>query len=176
VIKIKFGRKKILDEIKDEVRRRLDSGAEDGGSRGIELIDVGISQIEFVESVQRKTFDRWVAERQAISSRNVNEGERLKQEILNRAEADVQRIEGEGQRRSNELRGEVDAEVIRKYAQAIEEAGEFYTFVRTLEAYKTSIKGDTRLILTTDSDFLRMLKRLEPVEPSKTPAGTSPNK
>lgn len=176
VIKIKFGRKKILDEIKDEVRRRLDSGAEDGGSRGVELIDVGISQIEFVESVQRKTFDRWIAERQAISSRNENEGVRLKQEILNRTEAEVQKIEGEGKRRSNELRGEVDAEVIRKYAQAIEEAGEFYTFVRTLEAYKTAINGDTRLILTTDSDFLRMLKRLEPAGSSKTPAGTSPSK
>jgi membrane protease subunit HflC len=176
VIRIKFGRKKILDQIKDEVHRRLASAGEDGGGRGIELIDVGISQIEFVPSVQQKTFDRWVAERQAISARNVNEGERLKQEILNRTAAEVQKIEGEGQQKANETRGTVDAEVIRKYAQAIEEAGEFYTFVRTLEAYKTAINGDTRLILTTDSDFLRMLKGLEPAPAAKPAAGTSPNR
>jgi membrane protease subunit HflC len=170
VAAIRFGRHKILAEIKQEAQRRLAAGAGgDEASRGIELIDVGISQIEFVESVRRKTFDRWVAERQAVSARNVNEGERLKQELLNRTQAEVQKIEGEGQKRAYEIRGEVDAEVIRKYAKAVEQAGEFYTFLRTLEAYKLALGKDTRMILTTDSDFLRLLKGL-PESPSRPAA------
>ncbi|MBW3539970.1 MAG: protease modulator HflC [Planctomycetes bacterium] len=166
-IKIRHGRQKIIETIKQEAQRRLSAGTgEEGGRRGVELIDIGISQIDFVESVRQKTFDRWIAERQAISAKNVNEGERLKQEIINRTAAEVERIEGEGQRQANELRGEVDAEVIRKYAEAIEEAGEFYTFVRTLEAYQKSIGPDTRLIFTTDNEFLRLLNRLDEAPPA----------
>ena len=50
------------------------------------------------------------------------------------------------------------------------ETGEFYTFVRTLEVYKEALKGDTRLILTTDSALLRMIKRLEPGKPETKPS------
>lgn len=160
---IQHGRLKILDKIKQECRDRLASGSGNGaeaGGRGIELIDVGISQIDFVASVRTKTFDRWVAERQAISARNVNEGERMKQEILNAAAAEAEKITGLGKKQANEVRGEVDAEIIKEYAKAITQVGEFYTFVRTLEAYETAITKDARLILTTDSEFFGLLKKL----------------
>jgi membrane protease subunit HflC len=62
----------------------------------------------------------------------------------------------------------VDAEIIDAYAKAIREAGEFYNFTRTLEVYREALKGNTRLILTTDSDLLRMVKALEPAK-STTP-------
>ena len=163
---ILIGRPKILEQIKLEARRRLarqSEGESAGLGRGIELVDVGISQIDFVESVRAKTFDRWIAERDAISARNVNEGERLKAKIINETKAEVARIEGEGQKRANEIMGEADAYAIDAYAAVITEVGEFYTFIRTLEAYEKSIGKDSRLILTTDSDFFKMLKELEPV-------------
>jgi membrane protease subunit HflC len=162
---IQHGREKILAQIKEDAQRRLlAETSENGvGGRGIELIDLGISQIEFVESVRQETFNRWIAERNAVSARYTNEGERMRQEIVNRAKADVQRIEGEGKRQSNEIRGEVDAEIIREYADAINEVGDFYTFVRTLEAYQKAIGVDTRLILTTDSDFFKLVKQLNDV-------------
>ena len=155
---IEHGRQEILRQIEAACAAKLAAS-----ESGIELIDVGISQIEFVESVRIKTFDRWIAERQAISAKNVNDGERRKQEIINKAAAEVERIVGEGQRTANEVRGDVDAEVITKYATAMNEVGEFYTFVRTLEAYEQAIDQDTRLILTTDSEFLRLLKQLQPL-------------
>lgn len=159
---IQIGRLAILEKIKQEAQRRLaDTGVGGEGTqrgRGIELVDLGISHIEFVASVREKTFDRWIAQRQAISTRNVNEGERLKQQIINRAEADVQRIQGEGQQKANEIRGKVDAEIIQKYASAIETVGDFYTFARTLEAYEKAIDGNTRLILTTDNRFLKLFR------------------
>lgn len=159
---IQLGRAEILKKIKNEAFKRLTAGGEDaeGGGRGLELIDVGISEIGFVDSVRQKTFDRWVAERQAISSKNVNEGVRLKAEIVNLTKSEVEKIEGEGQQRSSEIRGKADAEVIRKYAQAIQTTGEFYTFVRTLEAYEKSITSDTQLILSTDSPFFKLFEEM----------------
>jgi membrane protease subunit HflC len=169
---IRFGRPKILEEIKAKAQERLarQSSQEDAIGRGVELIDVGISQIDFVESVRIKTFDRWIAERNAISAANVNEGERLKQAIINEAKADVERIEGEGQQKANEIKGGADAEVIHRYADALNKVGEFYTFSRTLQVYEEAISGDSRLVLTTDSDLFDLLKRLPPADASSADA------
>ena len=160
--RIDYGRQVLIDQINKLCTERLAVAAEEGEEsvgRGIELVDLGISQIEFVASVRESTFDRWIAERQAVSARNTNEGERLKKQIVNQAKADVERIVGEGQQKANEIQGEVDAEIIKEYAEAITEMGEFYTFVRTLEAYEKAIASDTRMILTTDSEFLNLIKR-----------------
>lgn len=164
ILSIETGRSKILAQIKEEATRRLARQSEDGADagRGIELVDVGISQIDFVDSVRSKTFDRWIAEREAISARNTNEGERLKAKIINETKAEVQRIEGEGQKIASETKGEADALAIQRYAEAINEVGEFYTFSRTLEAYENALNKDSRMILTTDSDFFDLLKKLQP--------------
>lgn len=88
---------------------------------------------------------------------------------MNSTHAEVQKIEGEGTEESNRLRGEIEAEIITSYAQAIERSGEFYTFIRTLDAYKKALSSDTRMILTTDSDFFRLLKEIGKVEPASPP-------
>jgi modulator of FtsH protease HflC len=163
---VQFGRAEILERIKVEAHKRLASSGSDSDSvgRGIELIDVGISQIGFVDSVRRKTFDRWVAERQAISAKNVNEGERLKAAIINETKADVARIEGEGQQKASEIKGKTDADVIKRFAEAIEKTGDFYTFARTLEAYEKSINTDSQLILSTDSPFFKLFNGMDTSE------------
>ena len=157
---LRVGRTEILKRIKAEAQKRLaTSGSDDEGSaRGIELIDVGISQLGFVDSVRRKTFDRWVAERQAISAKNVNEGERLKAAIINETKAEVAKIESEGQQKATELKGKTDAEVIKKYAAAVQETGDFFTFVRTLQAYEKSLDGNSQMILSTESPFFKLFK------------------
>jgi membrane protease subunit HflC len=166
--KVRFGRERILAQIKADAIARLRSDLSESTattkqrSRRIELVDIGIAKIDFVPTVRQAAFERQIALMQSIASLYVNEGERAKQEILNRTNAEVQRIEGEGQQKANQIKGEVDAEIIRSYAQAITEAGEFYTFVRTLEAFKKALGSDTRLILTTDSDFFQLLKQSPP--------------
>jgi membrane protease subunit HflC len=166
------GRPRILERIKLEAQRRLAAKGEDvdAAGRGIELIDVGISQIAFVDSVRAKTFERWIAEREAISARNVNEGERLKAAIINETKAEVERIEGEGQQRSSEIRGRADAEVISKYGAAVRETGDFYQFVRTLEAYENAFDNNSRMVLTTDSPFFELFNGLPAItaEPTAT--------
>ena len=139
-----------------------DDGQGQAAGRGIELVDVGLSRIEFVPQVREAAFDRAISLMEAIAIKTISEGEQRKKEIINKAKAEVEKIEGEGKQESNIKKGRVDAEILDAYAKAIRETGEFYNFTRTLEIYKEALKGETRLILTTDSDLLRMLKTPEP--------------
>ncbi len=174
---ITIGREKIVAKIKKAVRRKLaeagkeaDEGQGELLGRGIELVDVGISRIDFVPMVREAAFQRLIAFMESIAARHSNEGERRKQEILNRTEAEVQKILGEGRQQANITRGKVEAEIIDAYAKAIRETGEFYNFNRTLEAYEASLTKNTRLIMTTDSGLLRLLKEMTPAGETTPPA------
>jgi membrane protease subunit HflC len=163
---ITLGRLKITDQVRETAERALAEGGQGTTKgRGIELVDVGLSRIEFVPQVREAAFDRAISLMEAIAVKTTSEGEQRKKEIINKTQAEVQKIEGEGKQEANVLKGKVDAEIIDAYAKAIREAGEFYTFTRTLEVYKESLKGDTRLILTTDSELLRLVKALERYKP-----------
>lgn len=169
------GRQAILDKINVAARHSLAANVDgdEAGSRGIELVDVGISHIDFVETVRRQTFMRWIAERDSFSAHNVKIGEQQKMEILNQTHAEIERIQGEGQRTASIMRGKADAEVIRSYADAISEVGEFYTFVRTLEAYEKALDDQTELILTTDNDFLKQFQRMQIHQDQPAPTAES---
>lgn len=157
--KVSLGREKLVERIKSRVRARVTEVVEGGQKgRGIELVDVGIARIEFVTVVREAAFDRLIAFMESIASLQVNEGQRRRQEILNRTEAEVQKILGEGSEEASRIRGKVEAEIIEAYAKAITESGDFYTFTRTLEAYESSLAGKTRMILSTDNPFLRLLQ------------------
>lgn len=156
--KIDVGREKIVEKIRQIVRQRLaKSDPPARGGRGLELVDLGIARIDFVPVVQEAAFERLIAFMESIASWYTNQGQRRKQEILNRTEAEVQKILGEGKQQSNTIRGEVEAEIIDAYAKAINQTGEFYNFVRTLEVYQKALTGNTRLILTTDRPLLKLL-------------------
>lgn len=170
---VALGRLKIMDQIKQEAREALASNGNRGGGavgRGIDLVDIGLSRIEFVPQVREAAFERAVSLMEAIATKNTSEGEQRKKEIINRAQAEAQKIEGQGKQEANVLKGKADAEIIDAYARAIRETGEFYNFIRTLEVYKEALKGDTRLILTTDSGLLKMIKRLEPAKTEGKPS------
>ncbi len=163
------GREVILTMVKQKVEQSLQQTADGQRTeRGIELIDVGLGSISFVPTVRQAAFEKQKAFMESIAARHLNLGERLKQEILNKTHRDVEKILGAGQERSTVTRGEVDAEIIERYAEAIEKTGDFFKFTRTLEVYENSLKQSTRLILTTDSELFRLLKRVEP-EAAKSP-------
>jgi membrane protease subunit HflC len=153
-------------QIKEAVQARM-AKTEEGGQidRGIELVDVGIAKIDFVDKVRDAAFQRLIAFMDSVAQENEAEGERAKTEILNEANAKVEQIEGEGKGEANRIRGEAEAQIIRMYADAIKQTGDFYDFIRTLEAYKKAVGGNTRLILTTDSELFRMLKTVPPAGP-----------
>lgn len=125
---------------------------------GIELKDVKIKRINYIEDVQRKVFDRMIAERQRIAAKYRSEGDGKSAEIRGQKERELKRIQSEAYRKAQELKGKADAEATKIYAQAYNLDPEFYQFMKTLEVYRTIMDNQTWLILSTDAEFLKYLK------------------
>jgi modulator of FtsH protease HflC len=149
--KIQTGRDKIAKLI-------LDSSAKITPMFGVELKDVQIKRVNYVDEVQRKVFDRMIAERKRIASKYRSEGDGKSAEIRGQKERELKRITSEAYRKAQETKGKADAEATRIYAQAYSLDPEFYQFLKTLETYRAALEKETWLILSTDSEFLKYLK------------------
>jgi membrane protease subunit HflC len=125
---------------------------------GVELKDVQIKRVNYVDEVEKKVFDRMVAERKRIASKYRSEGDGRSAEIRGEKERELKRIISEAYRTAQEIKGKADAEATRIYAQAYNLDPEFYQFMRTLETYRATLEKETWLILSTDSEFLKYLK------------------
>jgi membrane protease subunit HflC len=125
---------------------------------GVEIKDVQIKRVNYVEEVQKKVFERMIAERQRIASKYRSEGDGKSAEIRGQKERELKRIQSEAYRKAQEIMGKADAEATRIYAQAYNLDPELYQFLKTLETYRTSLGKDTWLVLSTDSEFLKYLK------------------
>ena len=125
---------------------------------GIELVDVRIKRLNYVESVREKVYARMISERKRIAARFRSEGEGRSAEILGTMEKELRQIRSAAYRRAQEIRGKADAEAAKIYGNAYNRNPEFYAFSRTLEAYKDGQNKNSVLILTTDSDYYRYLK------------------
>jgi modulator of FtsH protease HflC len=125
---------------------------------GVELVDVQMKRINYVDEVQVKVFERMISERRRIAERSRSEGMGRSAEIRGQKERELKAIESAAYRRAQELQGKADAEAAKVYAQAFGRDPEFYTFLRTLEAYRLTIDSSTSLFLGTDADFFRYLR------------------
>ena len=126
---------------------------------GIELVDLRIKRIDYTEQVEQEVYRRMVSEQNRIAERYRAQGEGKRAEIAGVTTQEQQRIESESYRSAQEIIGEAEAESTRIYAAAYNQDADFFRFVKTLETYRTSIDGDDTLILSTDSDLLRYLRR-----------------
>jgi len=125
---------------------------------GVEIKDVQIKRVNYVDEVQKKVFERMIAERQRIASKYRSEGDGKSAEIRGQKEKELKRIQSEAYRKAQEIMGKADAEATRIYATAYNLDPELYKFLKTLESYRTSLAKDTWLVLSTDSEFLKYLK------------------
>jgi membrane protease subunit HflC len=124
---------------------------------GIELVDVRIKRINYIDSVRAQVENRMIAERQSIAARFRSEGEGRSQEILGDMERKLRGIRSEAARKAEEIIGTADAEATRIYGQAFGADAEFYAFFRTLESYD-AMGENTTLMIRADSDFFRYLQ------------------
>jgi membrane protease subunit HflC len=113
--------------------------------------------VNYVEEVQRKVFDRMIAERQRIAAKYRSEGDGRSAEIRGQKERELKRIQSEAYRTAQEVKGKADAEAVKIYADAYNLDVEFYQFMKTLETYRTIMDKETWLFLSTDSEFLKYL-------------------
>jgi len=151
ILKIETGREKIAQII-------LENSSQKTPEIGVELRDVRIKRVNYVEAVQQEVFRRMIAERQRIAAKYRSEGDGESAKILGQKERELKRIQSEAYRTAQEIKGKADAEATRIYANAYNLDPEFYQFMKTLEMYVASLDKDTWLLLTTESEFLRYLK------------------
>lgn len=146
---------------RDNIRRQiLEQARKIVADYGIELVDVRIKRVNYIESVQRRVYERMISERKRAAEKLRSEGQAFRAEIEGQKERELKRIYSESYRKAQEVKGKADAEAIKIYAEAFSKDQEFYSFLATLESYREGLKG-SRLILSTDSDFLTYLKSIE---------------
>jgi membrane protease subunit HflC len=149
--KIETGREKIAQII-------LEKASGIAPEFGVELRDVRIKRINYVDEVQQKVFDRMISERKRIASKYRSEGDGKSAEIRGEKERELKRIRSEAYRKAQEIKGKADAEATKIYANAYNLDPEFYQFMKTLETYVASLDKETWLLLSTDAEFLKYLK------------------
>jgi membrane protease subunit HflC len=149
----KLGREKLHTQILASASRLMPE-------LGIELRDVRIKRINYIDSVRRQVENRMISERQAIAERFRAEGQGRSLEITGEMERELRRINSEAAREAEEIRGKADAEAIRIYGDAFGADPEFYAFIRTLETYK-ALGNNATLMIRADSDFFRYLENID---------------
>jgi membrane protease subunit HflC len=150
---LEVGREKIT-------RAMLLSAAKLTPEFGIELVDVRIKRINYVDSVLKKVFERMISERKRIAAQYRSEGEGEAAKINGEMQKELKRISSEAFRTAQEIRGKADAEATKIYGSAYNQDAGFYSFSKTLELYREQELSKTRMILTTDSDFYKYLKEI----------------
>jgi membrane protease subunit HflC len=151
---IDVGRHKLGERIKTQANPDLKDF-------GIELLDVRLRRINYVESVRREVYQRMISERNRMAEFYRSEGAGKQMEIEGKREQELKTIESGAYKQAEDIRGQADAEAVKIYAEAYSADPEFYAFLKTLESYETIMDEGVELILTTDSDFFKYLKSMD---------------
>lgn len=138
-------------------KEMLEAASKQMPELGIELVDVRLKRINYIDSVGRQVETRMISERQSIAERFRSEGQGKSQEILGQMERELRTIRSEAERQAAEIRGRADAEATKIYGEAYGADPEFYALFRTLESYR-AMGANTTLMLDSDSEFFRYLE------------------
>jgi membrane protease subunit HflC len=130
-------------------------------SFGIEVADVRMKRLAFPEQNKQSVFDRMRAERERTAKKYRSEGEEEAIKIRAEADRDCQEIMAAAYSEAQKVKGAGDAEAMRIYGAAYNVDPGFYEFVRTLESYRNFLDEKTTLVLSSDSDLLRLLDKKE---------------
>ncbi len=149
--KVKTGREEIVRSILEQAQKQMPE-------LGIELVDIRIKRVDYVEAVQQRVFERMIAERQRIAEQFRSEGQGLAAEIDGNTQRNLSEIQSEAQRQAEVIRGRADAEATRVYSEAFGADPEFFAFLRTLESYGRSLGPQSTLILGSDTDYFHYLR------------------
>ena len=151
VFMITTGREKITEAIVAQAQPKLNQF-------GIELVDVKLKRINYVEEVRESVYARMIAERKQIAEKFRSEGQGEARKILGQKERDLKEITSEAYRVAQEIKGKADAEATRLYAEAYGVDPDFYSFTKTLETYIQAMDKNSSVVLSTDSEFFKYLK------------------
>ena len=158
--KIQVGRNAIRNEV---IKRARETVSE----YGIELIDVRIKRINYVEEVRKKVYERMIAERKRAAEKYRSEGRGTRAEIEGRTDKELKGIISAAYKEAQGIKGEADANATKIYADAYNKDAELFSFLKTLDTYKNTVDENTTVLLTTDSEYLKYLREIYPAESAK---------
>ena len=165
-LRTEFGRRTIKDIVsgsRDELQQdALTNAIESAKDLGIEVVDVRVKQINLPSNVSSSIYKRMRAERQAVAKEHRAQGKEQSEVIRATIDASVTIKIADAQRKSLTMRGEGEAKAAKIYADAYKKDPEFYSFLRSLEAYRASFaKNSDVMVLSPDSEFFKYMKGSE---------------
>jgi membrane protease subunit HflC len=154
---IEIGRQKLEEMILAEAQKTMPQ-------YGIELVDLKIKRLNYIDSVRKQVFGRMVSERQRVAEQFRSEGEGEASRIRGDTARELAVVRSEAKRRAEVVRGEADAEATRIYSEAYSADPEFFAFLRTLQSYQESLGERATFLLGADSDYFRYLREISPAK------------
>ncbi|MBU1310809.1 MAG: protease modulator HflC [Gammaproteobacteria bacterium] len=162
-LRTEFGARTIPEIVSGERTQLMQSALQQAGEAskelGIEVVDVRVKQINLPQEVSSSIFARMEAERHAVArehrSRGMEEAEIIRADV----DARVTVMLADAERNSRTVRGDGDAQAAKVYAEVYNKNAEFYSFIRSLDAYRNSFKNkDDIMVIQPDNDFFKYMK------------------
>lgn len=143
-------------KIMEDLRAKSDA---DARSIGIEVLDVRLKRVDLAKEINTKVYERMDSERKRVANELSSKGAAEAEKIKADAERQREIILAEAYRDAQKIKGEGDAGAARIYAQAFTKNPEFYSFYRSMEAYRNSFRSKSDvMVLEPSSDFFKYLK------------------
>lgn len=165
-----LGRSKLLGKLEEDASENL-------LGTGLEVIDVRLNRTELPPNAVPSAYAQMREQRKALARESRALGERRAREVVAKAERLAATTLAKARADSERTRGEGDAGATQVFASAYQKDPEFYSFVRSLEAYRNSLKTGTTMVLSPSHEFLRYLESSQPDAPprrARRPAVSSP--
>ncbi|MFZ5844257.1 MAG: protease modulator HflC [Pseudomonadota bacterium] len=162
-VRDEFGKRNIRDLVSanrlEAMGSLLDTVKKDAADLGVEIVDIRIKQINLPEEVSESVYSRMRSERQKKATELRSDGEKRANIIRSQTDANVKIILAQADQESRRIRGEGDAQAAKIYADVYQRNPEFYSFLRSLDAYKATFKTEQDvMVMDPDSDFFKYLK------------------
>lgn len=144
-------RELVMKDILNRVNKKIEQD-----KLGINIVDIRIVRADLTAALLTSTVDRMVSELNQRATETRAKGDEVARQIRSTADKESKILLAEAQRDSSMIKGEGDKEAIKIYAEAFNKDKEFYSFIRSMEAYKNTLANpETQLILSPDSEFFK---------------------
>lgn len=153
--RINVGREAIEELVLERANQRT-------GDLGIRILDFRFKRMNYVDEVRQRVYERMVSERNQIAELFRSEGQGESRVIQGNKERELAAIQSEAQRQAEEIRGRADAQATAIYAAAYNRSAqtrELYGFLKSLETLQRSLDSTSTVVLSTDSEIFKYLRR-----------------
>lgn len=162
-LRVELGKHDLIDVVTSTreiiLKKVVEKVAHKAQEFGIQVEDVRIKRADLPADIANSIFNRMRTERQRIAKEYRSEGKEEATKIRALTDKEKVIILAEAYKTEQETRGEGDAFATKTYALAFNRDPGFYSFIRSMQAYKNSFKSDTTILLSEDSDFLEFLNK-----------------